>query len=175
MPWIRREWIGAIAAGTAVIVSCASLYVAWRQSQVMERQLAASVWPSIEYNTGNSEDGRKVITLALHNGGIGPARIRSFHLTYQGVAMQANDFMAACCGGPVENTMTAPVIGRVLSANDSLPFLALEHTADNDAVWNKLNQARFHVGGTVCYCSAVEECWSLDMTTHDPRRVAQCD
>ena len=77
-----------LAAATAVIVSLASLSVAWRQSRLMERQLAASVWPALELTNSNEAPGGQEITLGLRNGGIGPARIRAFELSYEGKALK---------------------------------------------------------------------------------------
>src|SRR4051812_14513971 len=111
-----RQLLERLAAGTALVVSLASLYIAWRQSALMERQLAASVWPSLEAATGNAnDDGSKRITLVLHNTGIGPARIRSFELSYHGVPLHdSRELLAACCDakGRTFTTTTSRVVGR---------------------------------------------------------------
>jgi hypothetical protein len=160
-----------------VIVSIASLFIAWRQSTVMERQLAASVWPSLEYQTGNIEDGKPIIDMIIHNGGIGPARIRSFELSYEGAPVKdASELLATCCGKVEDDfpMMTSPLIGRILPAGGNVTFLSLERTAKTEAQWEKLNRARFRVEGSICYCSALEACWSARVPQGDPESVPSC-
>lgn len=175
----RRGLIEALAAGTAVFVSLASLYIAWRQGKLMERQLAASVWPSLEYTTFNRDDeGKSIITMGLHNGGIGPARIRSFEVAYDGKTVRNTlELLAACCsaGAPREALVTEPIVGRLVPASQDVTFLTLANTPNVAALWKQLNSARVHVEGRACYCSALDECWSLELTMHaEPSPVASC-
>ena len=68
----------------AVLVSVTSVTISVIGNRTQERLLAASVWPYLSFNTGNtSDDGqRQVISLAVVNSGNGPARIRQFTLEY---------------------------------------------------------------------------------------------
>jgi hypothetical protein len=46
-----------------VAISAASLFIAVRQNALMEKQLSASTWPVLEYDTSNLDDlGNPVFT-----------------------------------------------------------------------------------------------------------------
>src|SRR3954465_1312868 len=84
----RRSWVELSVGLAALVVSVASLFVARHQAQVMDRQLAASVWPLLEFSTSNATtEGLPRMALMLRNTGIGPLRIRSFRVTYEGQAI----------------------------------------------------------------------------------------
>jgi hypothetical protein len=144
----------------------------------MERQLAASVWPSLEYETGNLDDGKPLVSMSIHNGGVGPARIRAFELSYEGTPVKdVWGLLTACCGKVYERfpIMTVPVTGRVLPANGDLRFVGLERSPQTEAIWEKLDQARFRVEGKLCYCSALDQCWSVGLSGAEPTPTASCD
>jgi hypothetical protein len=166
-----------LAAATAVVVSFASLYIAWRQNSLMERQLAASVWPAVEFANGNENDHKETVYLGLRNGGIGPARIRAFELSYEGKAVKTWwELLTACCGRKESDpgkVLSSQILGRILAAGQSFTFLSLER-AENEELWKKLDQARFHLTGHVCYCSVLDQCWSLDINEVEPVPVTNC-
>ena len=73
---LMADRFGFLASASAVVLSIVSLSVAISANRTQERLLAASVWPSLEYGTGNrDDDGADVITLSIGNSGIGPARL----------------------------------------------------------------------------------------------------
>lgn len=74
----RIRWVELSAALTAVVASIGSLLIARHQAVVMDRQLAAQVWPLVEFGTSNlTEDGKPQLSLDLSNVGVGPTRVRS--------------------------------------------------------------------------------------------------
>jgi hypothetical protein len=161
----------------ALVVSVASLWVAYRQSALMERQLAASVWPSLAYDSGNvAADGRPVVNLGLHNGGIGPARIRAFELSLGGTALRGSQALldVACGPGrPTATTLTSPVRG-ILPAGQQLDFLRVDKAQVDPAIWRCLDQVRFKLEGRVCFCSALDDCWSVGLRDPEPSPVPSC-
>ena len=175
-PWWRPT-LERVAAGTAVVVSLASLFIAWRQSDVMERQLAASVWPSLTYEHGNAGPaGEDLVVLTIKNGGIGPARLRAFEVAWKGAAVtDSAALIRAACGDRLGGytISTAPVRG-VLPAGGELNFLQVNPARSGRPLYDCLNRARFELDGQVCYCSAVEECWSAAFRDPEPRPVADC-
>src|SRR5262245_32835705 len=69
----------------SIVVSLITLWVAVSSNRTQERMLAASVWPTLEYGTGNRDDGGKdVISLEISNNGVGPARLRGLQVYYAG-------------------------------------------------------------------------------------------
>ena len=64
----KAHWPDLIVGGSAIVIAVISLAVALRQSQIMERQLAASVWPYLQYHTSNAtDDGQRVISFGVEN------------------------------------------------------------------------------------------------------------
>jgi len=167
-----------LAATAAIIVSFASLFIAWRQSVLIERQLAASVWPSLAFESSNAVGDPPSITMGFRNAGIGPARIRAFDLSYRGTPLKTWwELLASCCGRQRDDragALSSQVVGRVLAPGQSFFFLGMERTAENEKVWQKLSDARLHFVGHVCYCSALDDCWSLDINQAEPTPVPSC-
>jgi len=172
-----RPTLERLAAGTAVVVSLASLFVAWRQSDVMERQLAASVWPSLTYETGNAgPDGGDLVTMTIRNGGIGPARLRAFEVSWKGQRVpNTAGFIRAACGEKLGtySVTTAPVRG-VLVAGEELRFIQVNPERSGRPLYDCLNRARFEAEGQVCYCSALEDCWTVTFHDPEPKPVRDC-
>ena len=76
-----RSWVEISAAVSAIVISAASLFIAVRQNALMEKQLSASIWPVLEFGTSNID---AEISLEVRNAGLGPARVRSFVVRYDG-------------------------------------------------------------------------------------------
>lgn len=96
----RPALIELSVALAALVVAAASLFIAQRQTAVMDRQLAASVWPVVQVGSGNvdPETGDPQITLIVENAGVGPAWIRSFRVGYGGSPMRTvNELLLMCC------------------------------------------------------------------------------
>jgi hypothetical protein len=120
----RRNWIEISVAACAVIISSASLFIATRQNSLMEKQLSASTWPVLEFGTSNlDEQGNPEIALQMKNAGIGPARIRSFAVLYDGRAVaSAHELVEACCN----SEQPAPKLSWIISGLDHAVLTANE-------------------------------------------------
>jgi len=186
-----------IVAGSVVVISIASLFVAVHQSVVMERTLAASVWPVMEFQHGNydSFENRQSITLDFANNGLGPAQVRYMHLLEDGEPVDSlHGFLAACCAPEEldvaerldhiarlfqENRLflvTDVIGGRVFAPQQTVTFARLNYPEDPEArlVWEALDSIRFQLDVQLCYCSVFDECWlaSFPQQTREP--VNQC-
>ncbi|MBL8299580.1 MAG: hypothetical protein JNN30_14680 [Rhodanobacteraceae bacterium] len=110
----------------AVLISAVSLGVAVSSNRTQERLLAASTWPYVQYGTGNRDaNGDDVINFSIANAGVGPARIQTFQLLYQGEPQaNAGALLSHCCDGKGKNlaTVTSSVEG-VLKVGESGSFL----------------------------------------------------
>ena len=174
----QRLTTSMAAAAAATIISAASLFIAWRQSALMERQLAASVWPALAWDSSNASADSPTITMSFQNNGIGPARILAFDMQYQDKPVRTwVELLATCCGGSrtdASDVISARIIGRVLGPNQKFTFFAMQRTPQNQRLWERLDAARLQIQGHVCYCSAVDECWSLDAAEVLPKAVSDC-
>ena len=161
----------------AVLVSLTSVTISVIGNRTQERLLAASVWPYLSFNTGNtSDDGlRKVISLAVINSGNGPARIREFALEYdhKNVAA-ASGLLQDCCNLKSDVVLTSPVVGKVLRPGEQVILLQLPFAAEIADGRHRFDKARFEFVFSACYCSTLNECWNIRSDQTDPAPAAAC-
>lgn len=170
---------GVLASASAVVLSIVSLSVAISANRTQERLLAASVWPSLEYGTGNrDDDGADMITLSIGNSGTGPARLRTVQVFYGDQAAQDSAaLLKSCCElakGTKLTTITSSTRARVLKPGEDVTFLRLPLEQNDAALWQRFNRERFDVRLQACYCSVLDDCWMLDSTAIEPAPVAAC-
>jgi hypothetical protein len=161
----------------AVFVSVTSVSISLIGNRTQERLLAASVWPYLSFNTGNtSDDGQhQVISLAVVNSGNGPARIREFTLEYDHKnAAAASSLLRECCDLKPANLLTSPVVGKVLRPGEQVILLQLPFAEDIAEGWRRFDKARFQFVFSACYCSTLNECWTIRSDQADPSPVAAC-
>ena len=178
----HRNWIEISAAFCALVVSAASLFIALRQNTLMEKQLSASVWPSLQLSSANYDDkGNPEISFTIRNVGVGPARIRSFVVAYGDQAIgSGSQLVQACCGEgkklPPAVVNTQDVSHLVLTANEKEVFLRLDSkdAPENPLYWKRLNPERAKVSVRACFCSELNECWMFDSGKIDQEPVAAC-
>ena len=174
-----------IIAGSAILISCVSLFIAIQQSRTMEKTLAAGSWPLLQIHTGNTDNsGGAVINFEIQNVGVGPAVVKSFFVEYGGQRTSIpGDLVLNCCGkipvgagGKFErgDPLTNFVEKTVIRAGDNVDILQLPRVPKNDAVWQRLDKARFKMKFHACYCSILGDCWESDLTGIDPKEVKQC-
>src|SRR5215831_14860354 len=104
-----HRWLDISLALSAMFVSVISLVVAIEHGRTMERMadanarmVQANSWPFLQFETHNlDERGNADVRLVLVNQGIGPARIETFELWWDGKPMSSpNALMQACCAIP---------------------------------------------------------------------------
>lgn len=176
-----HRWLDLIVGGSAIVIAVISLVVALRQSQIMERQLAASTWPFLLFTTSNLADDRStaVIRLELKNAGVGPARIHQFSLRYAGAPVTSGDaLLRLCCADLLERTpphwSNSTARERVLTPGEVVPFFVLTGDAGNAPYHDRLNDLGTKLHLRACYCSVLDQCWMLDSSRSDPDPVAAC-
>ena len=118
----------------------------------------------------------------------GPAKVESFSVSYDGKPVKGwAELIAACCVPPgtprdkidlpalTDNRMiSSKLIRRVLRASDTVTLLHLPKTDANAALWTRLDDARFKLALSVCYCSVFDECWISDLRSTAQRAVKAC-
>ena len=99
----------------ALFVSVVSLAVAALHGRALEQMAEANAklvqansWPFLQFVTTNhDEDGDLIITLGVHNAGVGPAKIESFEVLWQGQPVRNNvELLQRCCGLDPARLMT---------------------------------------------------------------------
>src|SRR5690606_22614514 len=162
-----------VMGGGVLLISLISLFVAVSANHTQERMLAASVWPSLVFATGNAgPDGSPQVSFDLVNRGVGPARVRWAELRYRGTAMQdTRALLAACCGANADHGLhftTSGLQHRVVGAGEWIQLLRVPPPEGASAAYEALSRERMNVRLRLCYCSVLDECWVLDSDNDDP-------
>lgn len=176
-----RHWLDMIVGGSAIVIALVSLTVALRQSHIMERQLAASVWPYLQYDTSNATaDGKPIMSFGVENVGVGPARVHSVSLHYDGKPIvEARDLFKACCvdllaAGQHPDLRISTLHDQVLAPNKPKTFLLLTEETANEPFRKRLHQERAKISLRFCYCSVLDECWMFDSEKDKLESQDQC-
>ena len=194
----RYRVVELIVAVCVVVISVASLFVAVYQGRVMDRTLAASVMPIMDYSSGNfsemHQDSR--IELDVRNNGLGPAQVHYLAMSYQGEpSISLARLMADCCApegmsqderqtyvgqilsGGHTNLITEIVGGRVFAPQQRIVFFAMPRPANPEAlaVWEAFDNARYDLELEMCYCSVLEDCWIARFPQQSRIAVDQCE
>ena len=182
-----HRWLDLTLALSAMFVSIVSLAVAVHHGNAMDRLVAANSWPFLMYNTSSKDpQGERRISLEVENAGVGPARIQTFEVWWQGEPVStAPELLQRCCMpeaqapiGPSEARALELFIGqvasRVLRAGDAEAFLTLQLKDSNADIWHRLDIARLQLKMRACYCSVFDECWQTDLEETSAKRVRSC-
>ena len=182
-----HRWLDLTLALCAMFVSVVSLIVAVRHGATMDRLVAANSWPFLTYGTDNEDpQGKRRITLKVENVGVGPARIQTFEMWWQGQPIASVDeLLSRCCILQPRTQLELPdaralhlsvglVAPTVLRAGDAQNIISLERTETNSAVWDRLDLARLNLKMRACYCSVFDECWVSDLVETTAEEVRAC-
>lgn len=177
----KGHWLDLVVAISAILIAVMSLFVSLRQSKIMDRQLAASVWPHLQYGTSNqSDDGKLVIRFEVENAGVGPAVVHSMNLRYKDQPVRnVIDLFNLCCNELLQsagrpNWSTSTLHDTALVAGRSQSFLTLTSVPENGVFWKRLNVERQNVHVKICYCSVLEQCWMLDSDKVSQQPLPSC-
>jgi len=182
-----RRWLDLTLALSAMFVSIVSLAIAIHHGDAMDRLVAANSWPFLMYDTESRDpQGNRRISLKVENAGIGPARIQTFEVWWQGQPVStAPELLQRCCMtdakaplGPAEARSLDLIIGqiasRVMRAGDTEAFLSLALKDANADIWHRLDIARLQLKMRACYCSVFDECWETDLEQTSAKPVRSC-
>lgn len=186
-----REKVDFMIAVCALVTSMASIYLTISQGDDMQRLVQAQSWPFLGLSTGNTRispatgEQESVITLELENLGVGPAKVQTLEVWYDGKPVtNSYALMRACCMDEPEGTLvpgtketpmlTSPASNRVLRAGQTITLLQWAKPASETQAWERLNKARFAIKHRICYCSVFDECWTSDMENTSATAVKTC-
>jgi hypothetical protein len=185
---LERHWAESALAIGAVIIAAVSLWVAVDTERTNRELVASASWPFVQFfSTEPPRADPRVLTFTIYNDGIGPAKLESFELFWQGRPQQSpRQLLQACCSQssdtaagkaanpaavqPLPGLETASDVGIVLRAGNSIPIVTFTRNAENSALWDAL-ASRFTGSLSVryCYCSAFNDCWVNTARLGGPR------
>jgi hypothetical protein len=150
----------AIATLVGVCALCVSGYTAYTQRQ----QVRAAVWPILEFDSSNAPD----IHFTLANKGVGPAIIRHVIVRVDGQPTRNWNEVVERILGPGHLRSESDMSGHVLAAGELMTVFTPRDPENNplnfnksNPLWVKMNKDRFRVTVEICYCSTLNECWTL--------------
>ena len=188
---VGHNFLDMVVAGTAILISVISLFVAVSHGRTMEKLVAANSWPLLRYDTGNLDDETQlpVITLTIENAGVGPALVKSFNVFLDGKPVRdQGELLRTCCGeaprspergerlskGSEFGVITSSISSTVIRAGEQRDYIRLANSPSFETQWEALNKARFRLSFEACYCSVLGDCWTSDLTGVDPVPVEVC-
>ncbi len=149
----------------ATLVGLCALCVSAYTAHVQRQQVRAAVWPILEFDSSNAPD----IHFTLANKGVGPAIIR--HVIVRVDGQQVRNWKEALGRilGPGEHLFSeSDMSGHVFAAGESMTPLTPRDPENNplnfdksNPLWVKMNKDRLRVSVEICYCSTLDECWTL--------------
>lgn len=194
---LDRHWAESALAIGAVIIAAVSLWVAFDSERTNRELVASASWPFVELVSGESITDPRMVHLDIANDGIGPAKLESFELFWQGKPERSPwQLLHDCCAqgetsagqpGSIQalradyaDLKTASDQGIVLRAGETIQFLAYIRNSDDSPIWDAFESRLVHdLSIRYCYCSAFNDCWVINArlgTQRDlnPPRVRAC-
>jgi hypothetical protein len=174
-----------IIAVSAIIMSAISLFVAI-ENGISQRQLvAASTWPYLREIESNDYNEGRDVAIGLSNGGVGPAKIKSFEVFYKSAPVSSGlDLLRKCCGLNADAATEEKQLPggfnysiadeTVLRPGEDNPVLRVHRTPAAPDIARRFSAVLEDVSFRVCYCSILDECWSTDLRSTRSTAVREC-
>ena len=146
----------------AVVINIITVSVYIYQTDIMQSQQHASVWPYVEWRgVYNQETGYK---LQIRNNGIGPALIKSalFYFDDQAVS-HPDSLMVKLLGTDRFPHLTDHIENRVLPAGEVVNLIEIKD--DQYAGLLYMNQLKGNFSYEICYESIYKDAWMSKGTT----------
>lgn len=175
-----HRWLDISLSLCAFAVSLISLWIAVHHGKTMERLVASNSYPNIDVENGNSFlDGKESVFLKLNNTGVGPARLRTVAITFDGEPVRSlQDMLKRCCGVSegdlVRYFKSGDVRGAMIPAGGSIELFRWVSTDANNAQYVPFRSSQEKIGIDICYCSVFDECYRTNGERMEPRRVESC-
>ena len=165
-----------ILAVCALLVSLVSVVLGIENAIAMRQLVAASSWPyvNVGVSNGNAEGGA-ALNLLVQNKGVGPAKVKSLEVFYDGKPMEGEEaLMRTLTGGKPVPIVRSRVVGSVLSADETVHFLSVPTHSVPEGDLLQMAKLSEKITIRTCYCSAFDECWVTDRTVK-PATSAEVD
>ena len=163
-----------LVSGAALALSVAALLVSVLEVSAIRAEQRVQVWPYVQLDTRYSADGYAIVAT---NKGIGPARVRSVEVSFDGDVVDDLDQLIVDSIG-AENAFsyelykTRNPTRSVMSADEGISLFAVpweERTRRLAEVWTD------RVSVKLCYCSVYDDCWQTQLDGGEPSEVQSCD
>jgi hypothetical protein len=175
-----RSWLDVILGVSAVTISFISLFLAIHNGNAMERLVEANSWPSVQvtFSTLNL-DSTPHIHFDIANKGVGPARIESLEVTYNGAPLGdgravLNAMLGRTTVPPRPRIQTSTITHAVMAARETISFIDFKPEAYSAEDYEAMRLGVGKINFRTCYCSVFDECWMADTSKPRPAKVKEC-
>jgi hypothetical protein len=174
-----------VLAISAVFISGVSLYIAIEHGKAERDLVAANSWPFLRPAVSNAWGADHDLEFGFSNGGVGPAKVKSFPVFYHGVAVtNPDDLLRRCCGLSADPAGARRQVQNayVPSASDEkvvrpgeelVAFRLRSHVADPRLV-SRFDDPLKQLTYRSCYCSVFDECWTTRLQSTSVTRADVC-
>ena len=157
----------------AIVMSFGALLVSVLEVSAIRDEQRIQVWPYVSVDANYSEAGYRLIAV---NKGIGPARVRTLNVTYNGEPVGSLDQLIIDTVGEEDafsyDLYQASDIGQsVMSPDESRILFGVPwepRTRRLAEAWSG------NISIAVCYCSVYDECWESRLNAGEPEPVKAC-
>jgi hypothetical protein len=159
-----HRWLDVILGVSAVFISLMSLLLALQHGRAMEKMVEMSSWPYVIVQFSNAHlDGSPAFSLAIVNSGVGPAKVQSIEVFYDGVAQPGPTALVRAMAGISDpnrrvDKITSDIIGTVLPARERVTLIEVLPNQLTTEEYHSLRDASTKLRSRVCYCSVFDEC-----------------
>ena len=169
----------------AIFISGVSLYVAIEHGKTERDLVAANSWPFLRPAISNDYNSEHDLEIGVSNGGVGPAKVKTYEVFYRGAAMaDPYDLLRRCCGlssDPAAEKkqvnhafVTAVVDDQVLRPGEATIVFQLRRKIAEPRLADRFNETLRILTFRACYCSVFDECWTTNLMSTNVGRVKVC-
>lgn len=182
-----RPHFDVIVSLTAIFISAVSLFVAIQHGKTERDLVAANVWPFPRAILDSNHDSRGRTAIGVSNGGVGPAKIRTFEMFYRGHPVSSGlELLRMCCGLPAGDAAvktafpshldTSMVDETVLRPGEENVVFGVPPSPTAPQITDTLKRfdVLTNVTFRVCYCSVLDQCWINDLRSTRTDPVREC-
>ncbi len=174
-----------VIALSAIFISAVSLVVAIEHGRTERDLVAANSWPFLREVVANDYNGGRDLVIGVSNGGVGPAKLHSFEVSFDGRPVSSGlDLLRQCCGlgrtaeevrRQLPNGMIRSVADEtVLRPGEENQVVAVHKNAAAPEIPERFAASLLKIGFRACYCSVLDECWQSDLRSTRTRQVPAC-
>jgi hypothetical protein len=177
-----HKWLDVVLAVSAVLISMISLFLAIQHGRVMEKMVEADTWAYVVAGITAVSVDQDLTKYTLHprltirNKGVGPAKIDSLEVFYQGTAQPGEQALIRALLRSTDEKRhfrfyESDIVGEVLAAKEELSFVDFGTDLYTPEEYQTIREAMRKLDFRVCYCSVLDECAIFD--SREPMRRRQ--
>ena len=170
---------------SAIFISGVSLYIAIEHGKTERDLVAANSWPFLRPAIDNDYGPGHDLEIGVSNGGVGPAKVKTYEVFYQGAPV-ANplDLLRRCCGLSTDPALvkkqinnaflTSRIDDQVLRPGEANIVFQLRRKIAEPHLVDRFNETLRVLTYRACYCSVFDECWTTNLMSTDVQHVTVC-